>query len=107
MLVYFNNRLIRRFENPKLGNLDFLSTKSWNLPIEPVAGTGLFDLNGYIELKSYFKPNLFRTEIENPYYSNFFYASVLAKISGNDINVKRKAAEPLDDELQKKVKVNQ
>jgi len=109
ILVYYNNRLIRRFENPKLGNLDFLSSKITQFlsqPDQPLPPL-LFDLNGYVDLKSHFKPNIFKTEIENPYFSNFFYANILGKIHGNDVNVKRKS-EPIEEEdsATKKAKTN-
>jgi len=61
MLVYYDNRLVRRLENPKLGNLDFLSLQIRsrlhnNQPLTP-----LFNLHGFVELKNPLKPNVFKT----------------------------------------------
>jgi len=82
ILLYFENRLVRRYENNTLGNLDFLSDNSKAFGDKLKSGQSLFNNNGYISLKSYFKPNLFKTEIENPYYSNYFHVSVSERLSG-------------------------
>jgi len=58
ILLYYDNRLIRRYENPKLGNLDFISYKYVS---EELGESGLFETNGYIELKAPFKPNITKT----------------------------------------------
>jgi len=63
VLVYYNNRLIRRLENPKMGNLDFLSAQFSNYIENRQQNPGelFFERNGYIELKGDFKPNIFKT----------------------------------------------
>jgi len=58
ILIYYDNRLIRRFENPKLGNLDFISYKYLG---EELGESGLFETNGFIEVKAPFKPNIIKT----------------------------------------------
>jgi len=61
VLIYNENRLIRRLENPKLGNLDFFSLQSRNPLISKNVPVSLFDTHGYIEVKSFMKPNMFKT----------------------------------------------
>jgi len=62
VLIYSKNRLIRRLENPKLGNLDFLSSKSLSVRGEQQQHHHpVFETEGFIELKAYFKPNIFKT----------------------------------------------
>ena len=70
ILLYFENRLVRRYENNTLGNLDFLSDNSKAFGDKLKSGQSLFNNNGYISLKSYFKPNLFKT-VRNNYYLVF------------------------------------
>jgi len=114
ILVYHNNRLIRRLENPKMGDLDFLSAQ-FNNYIEnrnQNLGKALFERNGYIELKGDFKPNSFKTELDNPFYSNYLHAKVMTHIlesqSLKSLNVKRSGEEKYfeEEEIQKKVKLN-
>jgi len=49
--MYFKNRLIKRFNSSKLGTLELLLSNSRHQ----------FDINGYVELKDPFEPNLFKT----------------------------------------------
>lgn len=60
-LVYYENRLIRRLENPKLGNLDLLSFQVRNATLEKGPGSSLFDVQGYVDVKTFLKPNMFKT----------------------------------------------
>ena len=63
VLIYFKNRLIRRLESSKMGNLDFLSSQ-YRLFLENKERNSdklFFDRSGYIELQNEFKPNAFRT----------------------------------------------
>lgn len=108
LLLYYGNRLIRRFENPKLGNLDFLSSKSGIITSQTDKKPSLFDLNGYIRLKNCFKPNIFKTEVENPYYSNYLYTFLSPLLQNqNDVNVKRKVDDLEElDAVNKKIKTN-
>jgi hypothetical protein len=105
VLIYSRNRLIRRLENPKLGNLDFLSSKSLSIRGEhqPV-----FETEGFIELKEYFKPNIFKTEIENPYYSNYLHSMIRTftnKLSQTNGKRRNEHAEEGANETEKKLKV--
>ena len=67
ILIYCNNRLIRRFEATNLGNLEFLIGNPQFNEID-IKNIRLFDYSGYIELKSIFKPNLMKTVIINLFY---------------------------------------
>jgi len=102
-LVYYENRLIRRLENPKLGNLDLLSFQVRNALLERGPGAALFDVQGYVEVKSFLKPNMFKTEIENSYYSNYLYSSMIPVISKlysvRSLNEKRRGDESANDDL--------
>jgi len=101
VLIYYKNRLIRRLENPKLGNLDFLS---YQYKMMHGNANEIFDINGYIELKGYFKPNIFKTEIENPYYSNYLYSLMRTHLDElKSINGKRRN-ELLDTEAEETMK---
>ena len=64
ILIYCNNRLIRRFEATNLGNLEFLIGNPLFNETD-IKNIRLFDYSGYIELKSIFKPNLMKTVIIN------------------------------------------
>jgi len=112
-LVYYENRLIRRLENPKLGNQDLLSFQVRNALLERGPLASLFEVQGYVEVKSFLKPNMFKTEIENPYYSNFLYSSMIPVISKlysiKSLNEKRRGDESANDDLDnvtKKIKPN-
>jgi len=109
VLIYSQNRLIRRLENPKLGNLDFLSSKSPAFRGSEGENLPIFDNEGFIELKGHFKPNIFKTEIENPYYSNYLH-SIIRSYTGklnNQANGKRRNenAEEGAENTEKKIKV--
>jgi len=100
ILVYYENRLIRRFEAPKMGSLEFLIGNP-RLDETDLKNIRLFDYFGYIELKGILKPNLMKTEIENPYYSNYFYYVVAGKLnesenakSASTVTRRRNEAEP-------------
>jgi len=109
VLIYYKNRLIRRLENSKMGNLDFLSS-SFNSYLESrqhSASQPLFERGGYIELKDDFKPNVFKTEMENLFYSNYLFHRVMTQIhEPKSLNAKRPAVkEHLEEEVvEKRVK---
>jgi N-acetylneuraminic acid mutarotase len=109
ILVYYKNRLIRRLETSKMGNLDFLSS-CFNNYLESREHSGnqsLFKRGGYIELKDEFKPNIFKTELESLFYSNYLYHKVMTQIhEPKSLNAKRPAVEEnLEEEIvEKKIK---
>jgi len=107
VLIYSNNRLIRRLESPKLGNLDFLSFQ-YRVSQKNQKGAMTFDCEGYLELGNSIKPNIFKTEIENPFYSNYLSALVIPKLTElSELNGKRanKIFEDDVEEITKKVKI--
>jgi len=118
ILIYSDNRLIKRFENAQLGSIDYLiNSLKYNTKTEPLQHPN-FDLNGYVCLEKKLKPNVTATDIDNPYHSSFIYSTILSKLknieskpkvsSNPNSNSKRKS--PADsseilDSTGKKIKV--
>jgi len=105
VLLYFKNRLIRRLENSKLGDFTFL-TQSYNKFLANAAKSkSLFNYYGFIQLSNFFKPDLLKMEIENPYFSNYVYSTVTCKITELTGKRERKEfTEEPEDQVVKKIK---
>ena len=63
ILLYSQNRLIRRLESPVLGNLNFIVPHSVSSNKENNQLNKPNCMNGFIKLDRYFKPNMFKTVI--------------------------------------------
>ena len=52
VLLYYNNRLVRRLESQKLGYTDYLAATV------RLGKEDLYEYVGYVNLKKFFKPNI-------------------------------------------------
>lgn len=59
VLIYYNNRLIRRLESPKLGYTDYLAA------FLRLGKEDFYEYTGYISLKKFFRPNVMMTVLTN------------------------------------------
>ena len=55
VLLYYNNRLVRRLESQKLGYTDYLAASV------RLGKADFYEYIGYISLKKFFKPNITMT----------------------------------------------